>query len=125
MNWIITIYIALLFFVLSPGVLLRIPRKGKPMVVAAVHAVVFSLIWHFTGKMVWKASVSMGAGKTEGFREGLTPTAQIDADFKKAGGTCNPTPWAQTCGSSSGCTRPSDNKKYTCDDTTKKWTVVA
>jgi hypothetical protein len=71
MNWIITIYIALLFFVLTPGVLLRIPRNGKPMVVAAVHAVVFALIWHFSAKMVWKASVSMGVGKAEGFSEGM------------------------------------------------------
>jgi hypothetical protein len=70
MNWITTIYIAVLFFVLSPNVLLRIPRKGKPIVVAAVHAVIFALIWHFTGKMVWKASVSIGAGRNEGFREG-------------------------------------------------------
>jgi hypothetical protein len=70
MNWIITIYIALLFFVLSPGVLVRLPPKGGKFTVAAVHALVFAVIWHFTGKMVWKASVSMGAGKTEGFREG-------------------------------------------------------
>jgi hypothetical protein len=67
MNWIITIYIALLFFVLSPGVLLRIPSKGKLITVAAVHAIVFAIVWHFTGKLVWKASVP---AKHEGFREG-------------------------------------------------------
>lgn len=56
MNWIITIYIALLFFVLTPGVLLRLPPKAGLMTVAAVHALVFALIWHFTHKFVGKLS---------------------------------------------------------------------
>ena len=56
MNWIITIYIALLFFVLTPGVFVRLPPKAGLMTVAAVHALVFALIWHFTHKFVWKLS---------------------------------------------------------------------
>jgi hypothetical protein len=61
MNWIVSIYIALLFFVLSPGILLSLPPKGSKMMVAATHAIVFALIFHFTGKMVWRASMSMSA----------------------------------------------------------------
>jgi hypothetical protein len=61
MNWIVSIYIALLFFVLSPGILLSLPPKGSKMMVAATHAIVFALIFHFTGKMVWKMSMSMSA----------------------------------------------------------------
>jgi len=114
MNWIITIYIALLFFVLSPGVLLRIPRKGKPMVVAAVHAVVFALIWHFTGKMVWKASVSMGAGKTEGFREGVAQCG------KKAGSKCDP----QNDLITGSCAAKEGGAKIVCNKDTKVWTAV-
>ena len=33
---------ALLFFVLTPGILLSLPPGGSPMVVAATHAVVFA-----------------------------------------------------------------------------------
>lgn len=61
MNWLVSIYIALLFFILTPGVLLSLPPKGSKMVVAATHAIVFALVFHFTGKMVWQASMSMTA----------------------------------------------------------------
>lgn len=71
MNWVITIYVALLFFVLTPGVLVTLPPKSSKLVVAAFHALVFALVWHFTHKLVWSASVSIGApGKKEGFHEG-------------------------------------------------------
>lgn len=59
MNWATTIYAAILFFVLTPGVLLRLPPSGSKLVVAGVHAVVFALVYHFTHKMVWKASFGM------------------------------------------------------------------
>jgi high-affinity Fe2+/Pb2+ permease len=61
MNWLVSIYIAILFFVLTPGILLSLPPKGSKMVVAATHAIVFALVFHFTGKMVWQASMSMSA----------------------------------------------------------------
>lgn len=35
--------LAVLFFVLSPGVLLRVPPRGGHLLVAAVHALVFAL----------------------------------------------------------------------------------
>jgi hypothetical protein len=46
------LYSALLFFLLTPGILLTLPPKGKKMTVAAVHAVVFGLVWALTHKMV-------------------------------------------------------------------------
>ena len=49
------IYVFLLFFVLTPGVLVTLPPKSSVMVVAAVHAVVFALIWALTHKFVWHA----------------------------------------------------------------------
>jgi len=73
MNWVVTIYTALLFFVLTPGVLLRLPPKGSLLVVALVHAVVFALVYHFTHKLVWRASMDMGNAlspvKREGFKK--------------------------------------------------------
>jgi hypothetical protein len=35
---------ALLFFVLTPGILLSLPPGGSKMVVAATHAVVFAIV---------------------------------------------------------------------------------
>ncbi len=52
MCWFMFLYSALLFFLLTPGILLTLPPKGKKMTVAAVHAVVFGLVWALTHKMV-------------------------------------------------------------------------
>jgi hypothetical protein len=59
MNWFFTIYIAILFFILTPSVLLRLPPKGNKYTVALVHAIVFAIIFHFTFKFVWKRSVGI------------------------------------------------------------------
>ena len=66
MNWLFSLYVAILFFILTPAVLLRIPKKGGKYTVAGVHAIVFALLLHFTGKFVWNVSMSM-----EGFQEGV------------------------------------------------------
>lgn len=71
MNWVVTIYSALLFFILTPGILLRLPPKGKPMTVAIFHAVVFAIVWYFTHKLVWKLSNSF---KIEGLEETTPPS---------------------------------------------------
>ena len=42
-----SVFVAVLFFVLSPGVLLSLPPKGSLMMKAAVHAVVFAVILYF------------------------------------------------------------------------------
>jgi len=52
MNFVVALYAAILFFVLSPNVLLRLPKKGSVKVVAAVHAVVFGLLLFFTTGLV-------------------------------------------------------------------------
>ena len=66
MNVLMILYVFVLFFVLTPGILVTLPPKGSKMVVAAVHAIVFSLILCVTYKMVLKFT-----GKT---LEGLTPS---------------------------------------------------
>ena len=65
MSFIVSLYAAVLFFLLTPAILLRLPPKGNKFTVAAVHALVFALIFHFTHKLVWR----LGA-RLEGFTEG-------------------------------------------------------
>jgi hypothetical protein len=60
MNWAVTVYAAILFFVLTPSVLLRLPTNGSKLTVAAVHALVFAIVFHFTHKLVWQLSMGMG-----------------------------------------------------------------
>jgi hypothetical protein len=108
MNWIITIYSALLFFVLSPGVLLRLPAKSGKFVVAATHAVVFALVWHFTSKIVWR----MSSGR-EGFQEGLSKqklASKTDAEIAASPQACG-SGEASSCGT--GC-YSKDNTAYLC-----------
>ena len=59
MNFVVALYAAVLFFILSPNVLLRLPKKGSTKVVAAVHAVVFGLLLFFTGRFVSQLSMMM------------------------------------------------------------------
>jgi hypothetical protein len=46
--WLLFIYIFLIAYLFSPGVLMPIPRKYRLRHVAAVHALVISLILVFT-----------------------------------------------------------------------------
>jgi hypothetical protein len=49
------LYAAVLFYVLTPGVLLSLPPGGSRMTVNLTHAVVFGLVLALTHKMVCKA----------------------------------------------------------------------
>jgi hypothetical protein len=44
MNLIMFIFSALLFFLLTPGILLSLPPGGSKMVVAITHAIVFGAV---------------------------------------------------------------------------------
>lgn len=55
MNVWMSLFIAVLFFVLTPGVLVRLPPGGSKWVVAATHAVIFALVYHLSHKAVWNA----------------------------------------------------------------------
>lgn len=59
MNLIMMIYAFLLFFILTPGVLLTLPPKGSKMIVAITHGVVFAVVWTLTHKIIWHATSSM------------------------------------------------------------------
>ena len=51
-NPLISVFVAVLFFVLTPGVLLSLPPGGSKYLVAAVHAVVFAVVLHLAYKPI-------------------------------------------------------------------------
>lgn len=63
MNLLIALFAGLLFFVLSPNVLLRLPKNGSKFTVAGVHAVIFTLVLFLLQNVVFR---------TFGLREGST-----------------------------------------------------
>ena len=85
MNFTIALYAAILFFILSPNVLLRLPKKGSTMVVAAVHAVIFGLVLFFTCKFVWKMSMGCMMPK---IKEGLPGDQCVENGNCEGGELC-------------------------------------
>jgi hypothetical protein len=65
MSIVMFVYAFLLFFVLTPGILLSLPPKGSKIVVALTHAFVFALVWSFTNKMVRRATQGLFEGMDE------------------------------------------------------------
>lgn len=53
MNLFMTVFVALLFVALTPGVLVSLPPGGSKLTVALFHGVVFALVYHLTYKAVW------------------------------------------------------------------------
>lgn len=82
MEIVMFVYAFLLFFVLTPGILLSLPPKGSKMVVALTHAFVFALVWYFTCKIVMRS----GRGLFEGMYEMSMSTP---GPMKEGYGECN------------------------------------
>jgi len=61
MDLVLPLYTALLFVVLTPGILLTLPKGGSKLTVAAVHGLVFAVVLYFTAKIV------VDLTRTEGF----------------------------------------------------------
>ena len=59
MNVYMSLYLALLFVLLTPGVLTSLPPGGSKMVVAGVHGLLFAVVYHFTHKAVWNATKNL------------------------------------------------------------------
>lgn len=58
------VYVFLLFFVLTPGVLVSLPPKSSKMVVAIVHALVFAIVFALTNRLVAHAFAQKREGAT-------------------------------------------------------------
>ena len=54
-----SIFMALLFLALTPGVLLSIPPGGSKLAVAATHGVVFALVYYLAKDSVMDFTSSM------------------------------------------------------------------
>jgi hypothetical protein len=59
MNLAMSLYVALLFVALTPGVLLTLPPGGAKITVAVVHGLVFAVVYHLTHKSVARACAGM------------------------------------------------------------------
>ena len=59
MNFLMLIVMAILFAILTPGVLLYLPPKSSLPVAAITHGVVFAIIWHFIHKPLWLMTMNM------------------------------------------------------------------
>ena len=57
------LYVLLLFFILTPGILVTIPPHGSKYVIASVHGLVFTLVFHFTHKWIWNYCYGGDRGK--------------------------------------------------------------
>jgi hypothetical protein len=53
--WGMALYAAVLFYALTPGVLVSLPPGASRMTVNLTHAVVFGVVFTLTHKMVCKA----------------------------------------------------------------------
>ena len=92
MNLILASYAAILFFLLTPSILLRLPKKGGKYTVAAIHAVVFAIVLYFTGGIIMKLLNGEYL-----FREGFKTEKDGSIKFKNLANTysdgCGPKPW--------------------------------
>jgi hypothetical protein len=77
--------VAALFFVLTPGVLFSLPPKGGKFMVAATHAVVFALVFHFT-----HTAIRDFTQRFEGFEPHCTNSGQDTTNTRKM--CCNGEP---------------------------------
>lgn len=82
MNLFLAIYAAILFFLLTPSILLRLPKKGGKYTVAAIHAVVFSIVLYFTGGIIMKLLNGEYL-----FREGFKTESNGSLKFKNSANT--------------------------------------
>ena len=67
-----SVFVAVLFFVLTPGVLLRLPPGGSKLAVAATHAIVFAAVLAFLYKPVLRVL----------YNEGFTSDAEVKKNPK-------------------------------------------
>ena len=75
MNILTALFSGILFFVLTPNILLRLPKKGNKFTVAAVHAAVFGLVLYFVQGFVYRMSLNI-----EGFTDEQCTLGSADDD---------------------------------------------
>ena len=73
----VSIYIAIVFIVLTPGVLFSIPPHSSTLIKAVVHGILFGFIYFFTNKRVWQMVT------TEGFKKSSSDAIKKKKEQKK------------------------------------------
>ena len=58
-HYLMSLYVALLFIILTPGVLVRIPKRSSLLIAAIVHGIIFAIIYHLTHKYIWNHTYGM------------------------------------------------------------------
>lgn len=66
MNVVFSVFVFVLFFVLTPGVLLRLPSKGSKTTVTLVHGLIFAIILAVSGHFFWKLKKNVFEGAEAG-----------------------------------------------------------
>ena len=84
MNWLIILYTVLLFVVLTPAILVRLPPNRNKWTVAFVHGLIFAIVYHFTHDFVMRLS----SGLVEGL-EACTGTPVVKGSVCTSGETGN------------------------------------
>jgi len=82
MNHLFCLFIVVLFVLLTPNVLLRLPPKGGKWTVAIVHGLVFAFILHYSYMYYFKA--------TEGATGSMPAALKNMTGTKKQGMKANP-----------------------------------
>jgi hypothetical protein len=132
MNWILTIYSAILFFVFTPNVFIKLPVKGSKYLVAFVHAIIFSIIFNLSYNFVFKLSGGgiEGAtpaptpppcrinGSTVVFGKSITPKNPEKVDGKDVTYKCNKAT-GDWCSGANPCWWPSTSTNGTGGGSTK------
>ncbi len=65
MNLIVALFSAVLFFILTPGILVRLPKNGSKYTVAMVHSLVFMVVFWLLHRFVMKFSMSLNKRTSE------------------------------------------------------------
>ena len=73
----LSIYIAILFIILTPGVLFSIPPHTSTLIKAVIHGILFAVVYFFTNKRVWQIVT------TEGFKKSSTDAVKKKRQQKK------------------------------------------
>jgi hypothetical protein len=64
MNVAFSVFVFVLFFVLTPGVLVRLPSKGSKTTVALFHGLLFATLLSVSGHFFWKYKKTIFEGAT-------------------------------------------------------------
>lgn len=76
MNLVLFLVLAALFVVLTPSVLLRLPKNGSKMTVAVVHGLVFALIWSLSHRFLTRATSMFNIDIGGNYMEALEGAAE-------------------------------------------------